>query len=344
LTKSGTDVGALQELILAEKNIIDGIIFQNENWELTIQVFHFFKTNKKRLEIFLEKKPSEDAPLQRQILFYNLDYIYNVMNGEPTKGLASLDLMIYLFEKNPTRIKDDPSSYARVMNNKVSYFIFQKQYTHVLSLLEKIRAIPTTYQLKNAQNFSIKLQLRTYNIELEMYRDIKEFGKGVEVIAQAEKYLLENEKIIPPDYHVMLPYQFAYIYFMQKEYSKSLRWVNEIIQTPFKNYRKDLQSYARILNLMIHFELGNIIVLKYAVENCRRFLKKPSDFRGQASVLPFAKILLHFFSKICNAPHSYYSQLFEKLKVDLLDAEPQILNDNILDYLDIKSWLVEKLK
>ena len=259
------------------------------------------------------------------------------MNGVPKKGLARLDYMIYLFEKNSARIKDDPSSYARVMNNKVSYFIYQKQYVHVLPLLEKIRAIPKTYQLKNAQKFSIKLQLRTYNIELEMYRDLKEFEKGIKVIVQAEKYLLENEKIISPDYHVMLRYQFAYIFFMQKDYSNSLRWVNQIIQTPFKNYRKDLQRYARILNLMIHFELGNLIVLKYAVENCRRFLKKPADFRGETPVLPFAKVLLHFFSKVCNAPLSNYSQLFEKLKVNLFDAEPPILNDNILDYLDIKS-------
>ena len=66
LTKSGTDVGPLQELILEEKNIIDGIIFQNENWELTTQVFHFFKTNKKRVEDFLDKKPPVNAPLQRQ--------------------------------------------------------------------------------------------------------------------------------------------------------------------------------------------------------------------------------------------------------------------------------------
>ena len=155
---------------------------------------------------------------------------------------------------------------------------------------------------------------------------------------------MENEKIIPPDYQVMLRYQFAYIYFMQKDYSNSLKWVNEIIQTPFKKYRMDLQSYARILNLMIHFELGNIIVLKYAVENCRRFLRKPADFIGEATVLPFAKVLLHFFAKICNAPLAHYSQNFEKLKVDLLEVEPPILNDNILDYLDIKSWLVEKLK
>ena len=344
LTKSGTETLQLHEIVQEEKKLMTHISFLNENWELTASVFHFFQEDKERLEAFLKNTPSPDAPLQRQILFYNLNYIFEVMSGNPTKGLASLDHMIELFEKNPTRIKDDPAAYARVMNNKVGFFIYQKRYQPVLPLLQKIRAIPETFQLKNAQKFSTKLQLRTFNIELEMYRDLKAFDKGVEVITLVEKYLEKNEKIIPPDYHIMLRYQMAYIYFMQKNYSKSLQWVNEIIQTPHKNYRKDLQSYSRILNLMIHFELGNLIVLKYAVENCRRFLRKPAEFRGNQQVLPFAKVLLHFFAKICNAPHADYPTYFLKLKKDLLEAEPPILDDQILDYLDIKGWLVEKLK
>lgn len=344
LNKSGTETLLLKNIVHEEKDVLENIFLQNENWELTSSVFQIFKTDKKRLEDFLQKKPPKDAPLQRQISFYNLKYIFDVINQEASKGLESLDYIIDLFEKHPARIKDDPSSYARVMNNKVSFFIFQKQYIPVLPLLKKIRSIPTTYQLKNANQFSIKLRLRTYNIELEMYRDLKEFQKGIEVIETIEKDLLENDKIVPPDYQVMLRYQFAYIYFMQKDYSNSLKWVNEIIQTPYKNYRKDLQSYSRILNLMIHFELGNIIVLKYAVENCRRFLRKPTEFRGTQHVLPFAKVLLHFFAKICNAPHATYQEHFQRLEKDLLESEPRILDENILDYLDIKSWLVEKLQ
>ena len=88
-----------------------------------------------------------------KILFYNLEYIFNVMNGNPDAGLDSLDFMINLFEKNPSRIKDDPTSYARVMSNKVGFFIFQKQYEPVLPLLKRIRLIPTTYQLKKCSNF-----------------------------------------------------------------------------------------------------------------------------------------------------------------------------------------------
>ena len=343
LTKSGTAMMPLKEIMRNEKGILENILLQNENWILTTDIFSLFKTDKKRLEAFLQKKPSPDTSLQRQVLFYNLDYIFRVINKEIPKGLESLNHMIALYEKHPYRIKDDPSAYARVMNNKVSFYIFQKQYEPVIPLLEKIRAIPERYQLKNAQQFSIKLRLRTYNIELEMYRDTKQVEKGIQLIGEVEKYLKENGKIIPPDYHIMLRYQFAYIFFIKKDYSNSLNWVNEIIQTPYKKSRRDLQSYARVLNLMIHFELGNNIVLKYAVENCRRFLKKKTDFRGIESVLPFSKILLHFFAKISNAPFAEYQVHFQQLKVDLIEAEPSILNENILDYLDVKSWLVEKL-
>lgn len=344
LTKSGTETMLLQDVVKEEKRVTDNIVLQNENWELTASVFQFFQRDRKRLEDFLNNVPPKEATLQRQILYYNLNYIFQVMSGRPNLGLESLNRMLDLFEQNPSRIKDDPGAYARVMNNKVSYYIFQKNYKPVLPLLEKIRAIPKTFQLKNAEKFSIKLQLRTFNIELEMYRDLKEFEKGIELMPFVEKYLIENDKIIPPDYHIMLRYQMAYIFFMKKDYSNALKYVNEIIQTPHKKYRMDLQSYSRILNLMIHFELGNIIVLKYAVENCRRFLRKPAEFRGTQQVLPFAKVLLNFFAKICNAPYATYQEHFQRLKTNLLEADPPILDDNILDYLDVKSWLVEKLE
>ena len=56
-----------------------------------------------------------------------------------------------------------------------------------------------------------------------------------------------------------------------------MKYVNEITNTRFGESIHDLERYARLLNLMIHLELDNIIVLKYAVEGCRRFLTKSKE-------------------------------------------------------------------
>jgi len=114
--------------------------------------------------------------------------------------------------------------------------------------------------------------------------------------------------------------------------------VNEIINRKFKVERKDLESYARLLNLMIHFELGNVMVLKYSVENTRRWLRK------QQSIQAFERVLLRFFAKISTAARGDYSIHFEQLQTTLFNPDKTLVDANILDYLDFEQWINSHLK
>ena len=134
--------------------------------------------------------------------------------------------------------------------------------------------MPEKYKLKNKDRISVKLMVRTYNVELEMYRDLKEFKKAENLIEEIQLFLTLNENLVPNNYKTLFYYQFAYIFFMRNKLSEALHWTNELLGGKISGVREDLKSYVRFLNLMIHFELGNTIVLKYAVDASRRFLKK----------------------------------------------------------------------
>ena len=144
---------------------------------------------------------------------------------------------------------------------------------------------------------------------------------------------MSHQKLIPEDYLLMLWYQFAYIFFVVHDYSNALKWVNEILNRKFETNRTDLQSFARLLNLMIHFELGNSFVLKYSVDNTRRWLKK------QKKPEQFELVLLRFFSKISNAPKAERKTLFSQLKIDLFKGTTPLITEKELDYLDFRSWI-----
>ena len=178
-----------------------------------------------------------------------------------------------------------------------------------------------------------KLQLRTYNVELEVYRDTHSFEKAMELIKQVESFIAQNRKLIPNDYLLMYWYQFANIYFMQYDFQQSLKWVNAIIEVRFDGLRNDLERYARLLNLILHFELDNSIVLRYSIESCRRFLKKRKQIEA------FEQVLLKFFAKVCNAPKREHPSLLQQLHDQLFDEHTPLVDDNILDYLDFKHWL-----
>ena len=101
----------------------------------------------------------------------------------------------------------------------------------------------------------------------------------------------------------------------------------------FGRIHEEVQSYARILGLIIHFELNNIIVLRYAVTSCRRFLKKKRNLQE------FESLLLRFFSRLSLVRKDEYPELFENFYKNLFGGKKKKVSENVLDYIDIKSWL-----
>ncbi len=327
----------IEKILTKEKEAIDALNRINQYWELTNDIFDYYNDKERRLSKHpLMRTQKMNESMATKILHHHILYSYLVINGKAEEGFLHLiDLVDYL-EQFPHRISNNPAPYVTALNNKISFLIRSKKFETVGPLLEKVRAIPQRYKLRRGSKFSVKLELRTYNIELEMYRDTKNFSKGIELIKEIEVFLQTHKKSIPQEYYLLLWYQFANIYFMKKDFAASMKYVNEIVSSRFSPSTHDLERYARLLNLMIHLELDNIIVLKYAVEGCRRFLRKVKK------VHEFEKVMLRFFSKICNAPKREHKNLFVQLYKNLF-KEPKLVDDNVLDYLDFQTWIKEKL-
>ena len=69
-------------------------------------------------------------------------------------------------------------------------------------------------------------------------------------------------------------YNLAYIHFGAKKYEAALDWINELLNDPDLKTREDIHSFGQILNLFIHYELGNDKLLEYIVKSTYRFLLK----------------------------------------------------------------------
>jgi hypothetical protein len=333
--------GFVKKIIEQQTSNIKVISNENKYWELTLDQFdNFEKSQNERKEFFENKLLQNEAnalSLRAKINYYHIHYSNTVISNVENNGLDNLNKLVELLETNPRRITDDPTSYITTLNNKVSLLLTIKQYDEIPSLLKKIREIPEKYDIHNKEKISVKLKLRTYNVELEMYRDLKQFEKAEVLIEEVENFLIENDKSITKNYIVLFYYQFAYIFFMLNNYNKSLSWTNRLLQNDLTRIRDDIYLYSRFLNLMIHFELSNNIVLKYAVDATRKSLRK------KRSLLNFEKVLLRFFSKISMARKEERKSLFLKLENDLFEKIDDKMKLDILDYIDFESWITHKL-
>ncbi|OGU36399.1 MAG: hypothetical protein A2068_00215 [Ignavibacteria bacterium GWB2_35_6b] len=330
----------VNKIIADEKEILENLFTHNEYWHYTINVFDYFRKGKKELNALLKNKLINDEnnakTLQSKILFYHLKYSFAIAQNKSEEALTNLTRLIKLIEKHPARITDDPHSYITALNNKIGMLLNLKNYNEIPELLFKVRNVPQKYKLKDESKITFKLLLRTYNVELEMYRDTENIKKGIELIDEVKDFVTKNNDSISPDYKSLLFYQFAYIYFMNKNYGESLKWINKIIGGVIGKGREDIESYARFLNLIIHYELNNVYVLRYAVEATRRFLKKKRDLKE------FEKILLKFFSRLSTCQSEKHKELFSNLNMELFSGITADQKANILDYLNFEKWIESK--
>ncbi|HKZ37538.1 MAG TPA: hypothetical protein VJ184_07815, partial [Chryseolinea sp.] len=324
----------IHSLLLKEKEAIEQMHVLNTYWQHTINLGNLINDDDNFLRGLTKTKKNIAYALQAQVLHYHILYGLHFIKGDIKKAEKHISELIKLLEKYPDRIKEDPHPYVTALGNKIGLYLSGKRWDEIPALIYKIREVPSKYKLKNESRFTVRLWLRMFNVELEMYRDSRQLEKGIVLMDEIQQFIEKRRKAIPADYILLLYYQFANIFFLKKEYLKSLRWLNEIINSNFGNIREDIQSYTRILNLIVHFELNNIIVLRYALDSCRRFLKK------KRTEINSGKKLLNLFSKLSHAYPEEYQGIFKKAHTEIFSPH----SEQTQDYIDIKGWLEEKIK
>ena len=125
---------------------------------------------------------------------------------------------------------------------------------------------------------------------------------------------------------------------MWKQYSASLDWISKILKARFKSVRKDLIVHTHLLNLMIHLEHHNYMVLRYYVDSARRYIKKAHAMQ------PYLDILLRFFVKMSRMPLSAHHKAFRQLKGKLFPRDREsLIPEALTEYIDIPLWISERV-
>jgi hypothetical protein len=122
------------------------------------------------------------------------------------------------------------------------------------------------------------------------------------------------------------------------EYKEANLYLNILLNLPQLSVRKDIELYARMLNLLVHYELGNYDLLEYLIKSTYRFLINMKNVFG------FEKAVINFLRKLSSVNTD--KQLLENL--ELLKSEMQMLQNNPLEknamlYFDFPSWIDKKI-
>ena len=102
--------------------------------------------------------------------------------------------------------------------------------------------------------------------------------------------------------------------------------------------RSDIHSFARILNLISHYELANFDLVDYYLRSTYRFLIKKNDLHA------FQKIILRFVRRLSSITRDQLTDAFKDLRDQLLPLNEKFYERRPFIYFDIISWLESKIE
>jgi tetratricopeptide (TPR) repeat protein len=265
-----------------------------------------------------------------KMLFYRISSIYFFSVSKFQKFYESGQTLIELMESRPALLQEDVSEYISALNNHmVSCGRVGRldEFRETLDKLKKVKPITT--------DDAVKIHRQYYQGKFRLCINTGEFEEGLQ---ELQRHLKEVKKFDAQQFIKNTFYlQYFCIYFGSGDYEKALKSLNDWLKLSGGVERKDLQSLARILNLIIHFELGNNMLLESLLRSTYRYLNKENRLSE------FERKIMEFIRE-AGKPHSKKEmrQLFENLKQDFeqLSKSPEF---GVFQLFDLMSWLDSKI-
>jgi len=269
-------------------------------------------------------------------------YLYNSFTGyyfciqDFDKGYIYAKKWVELFDKNPEYIIPKIEVYIRAINNLLMAQSKLIKYDEFILTCEKFDTIPNIENLSLTYNVNLLLFKYASTHKINRFFLLGQFSEGVEIIDEIAEGLERFADRLDSQYIMIFYYKFACMYFGNNQYRDASYWLNKIINLKDVDLRSDILSFARILNLICHYELENTDLVDYYIRSTYRFLIKKQDLHL------FQKYIMQFLKKLSAITRQQLTEAFVELREQLLPLVNMPYEKRAFIYFDIISWLESK--
>lgn len=243
-----------------------------------------------------------------------------------------------LFDQYPSMIEHHTSLYLKGLHNLLNTLFNVINHAKYRNTLNKLLAFADQYDLSRDANIEGLFYLYKYIHSIKLHFMEGTFTEGTRLLPELAQ-IIEEDRYNWDNHRVMVfYYRMASMYFGSSDFNNAITYLNLIINQKNPDYRADIQAFARILNLIAHFELGNTQLVEYQVKSVYRFLSKMNDL-GQVQ-----KEIFRFVRRIPRIQESDLREEFMALRDKLAKLREDPYEQRPFLYLDIISWLESKIE
>lgn len=279
-----------------------------------------------------------EVGFREKLWFYNSYLWYSFLLQDFLNCYKYALKWVSLFQEYPQMIRLNPVFFLKGNNYLLESLFYLKDKTRFierLNTLEKEVLKSNFPQNKNTKTLSF-LYLNFHKINFHFIDGT--FQDGIKLIPEIESKLKRFSSRLD-EYHMMVfYYKFACLQFGAGNNKACISYLDKIISNKTLSMREDLQCFARILNIVAHYEEGLDYRLEALLKSTYKFLLKINDLnRVQKELILFIKGLADIY------PHDLKSA-FINLRNTLKFYEDHPYERRAFLYLDIISWLESNIE
>lgn len=242
-----------------------------------------------------------------------------------------------LFDENEVMKKVELGHYIKGMHNLLNAHFDLRNYQLFEKVLEEFEAFSHTPIALQHDNFRIHTSIYINSARLNWHLMTGTFKEGLKMVDRVLTNLDEYALYVDPHRIVVFNYKLATLYFGSGDYKTSIDFLQKIINDTSADLRIDLQSYARLMHMLAHYELGNDEIIESLIKSVYRFMAKMKNLTVVEEEM--FRFIRHSFGV---SPRKMKPEL-EKFLHKIKHLEKDRFETRAFAYLDIISWVESKV-
>jgi len=298
-------------------------------------------TDSHRINDYFQKRlPKYELPdlgFKEKLFLYKAYLWHSLIMQDFISSYKYSQKWVDLFEKRPEMKKENPVFYLKGINYLLESLYLIKHRTKFNSVLENLRIDVDNENIALNENTQTLAFLYLNQNRLNLFFLEGNFTKGLSFVSRllSELQLFENK--IDAHHIMVFYYKVACMYFGAGKNIECIFYLEKIISNKELKMREDLLCFARVLNLVAHYDEGIDYNIDKLIVSTYKFLLKMNDLH---------QIQLKMISFLKNLSNTYPQDIkkeFIKLHSELSKFENHPYEKRSFLYLDILSWLESKI-
>ena len=271
----------------------------------------------------------ENFEIQKNHKLFQANYLLNV--GDYKSALNSFYELNTLFEKNMHLLSNPPIYYLNTLEGILENLRMIKKYDEMNYFIDKLKNLQ-----KYSTSFETQVEYVIFSYKLIPFIDTGKFIEAKKFLDDNKNKFLDNLNLLTPDRKFQFLLNAAIIFLGTNELKKSRKVIIQIIGE--KDYiSKPLLRTARLINLIIMFELKEFDYIDYEIRSLKREIKNSENaYQIEQLLIKTINYLINNFSKKIN------KKILEKIEISLNNLYNNKFELQVLKIFDFGAWIKSK--